>query len=140
MRKTNVLEVVARKLAPFVMLFGLYVVTHGHLSPGGGFQGGVVLASGMLLLLFALPTERVAALFPPAMFARIEVGSAIALVTAGLLGLVVAGAFFAVLGPTAGSGTLADAPFLIVLNVLIGLKVGAGISLIAYYLVQGEEL
>lgn len=139
MRKTNVLEVVARKLSPFIMLFGLYVVTYGHLSPGGGFQGGVVLASGVMLLFLSLPTDRVVTLFPPARFARFEVGAAITLVSAGLVGLAVAGAFFAVLGPTAETGRLGDAPFLVLLNIVIGFKVGAGISLICYHLVEEDD-
>jgi multicomponent Na+:H+ antiporter subunit B len=40
----------ARLLVPFIQLFGLYVLAHGHYSPGGGFQGGVIFASGYILL------------------------------------------------------------------------------------------
>ncbi len=39
-----------RLLVPFVQLFGLYVIVHGHYSPGGGFQGGVVLGASFILL------------------------------------------------------------------------------------------
>ncbi|MDZ7852581.1 MAG: MnhB domain-containing protein [Halomonas sp.] len=38
-------------LVPVVALFGVYIFTHGHLTPGGGFQGGVILVSALLLLL-----------------------------------------------------------------------------------------
>mgnify|MGYP000988306951 CR=1 FL=1 len=48
--KTTIIGVTTGKLAPVVMLFGWYVMFFGHLSPGGGFQGGVVLASGMLFI------------------------------------------------------------------------------------------
>lgn len=41
---------VAKLLIPFIQLYGLYVIAHGHHSPGGGFQGGVILAAGFLLL------------------------------------------------------------------------------------------
>ncbi|MFC1896000.1 MnhB domain-containing protein, partial [Thermodesulfobacteriota bacterium] len=41
---------VARLVIPFIQLFGLYVIAHGHHSPGGGFQGGVILGAGFLLL------------------------------------------------------------------------------------------
>lgn len=41
---------VAKLLIPFIQLFGLYVIAHGHHSPGGGFQGGVILAAAFLLL------------------------------------------------------------------------------------------
>ncbi len=45
-----VVKTVCRLLAPFIQLFGLYVIMHGHSSPGGGFQGGVILASSFVLL------------------------------------------------------------------------------------------
>lgn len=41
---------VAKLMIPFIQLFGLYVIAHGHHSPGGGFQGGVILAASFLLL------------------------------------------------------------------------------------------
>lgn len=37
-------------LSPYIMLFGLYVIFHGHYSPGGGFQGGTLLAASLLLI------------------------------------------------------------------------------------------
>ena len=41
---------VCRILAPFVQLFALYVIAHGHYSPGGGFQGGVILGASVILI------------------------------------------------------------------------------------------
>jgi len=40
----------ARLLSPYIMLIGLYVIFHGHYSPGGGFQGGALLAASILLV------------------------------------------------------------------------------------------
>ena len=45
-----VIKTVCRFLIPFIQLFGLYVIAHGHHSPGGGFQGGVILGASMILL------------------------------------------------------------------------------------------
>jgi multicomponent Na+:H+ antiporter subunit B len=42
-------RVMAQLLIPFILLFGFYVIVHGELGPGGGFQGGVILASGVVL-------------------------------------------------------------------------------------------
>ncbi|MEZ4601160.1 MAG: Na(+)/H(+) antiporter subunit B [Syntrophotaleaceae bacterium] len=42
-----------RLLVPFIQLFGLYIIVHGHYSPGGGFQGGVVLGASFILLALA---------------------------------------------------------------------------------------
>jgi multicomponent Na+:H+ antiporter subunit B len=40
-------------LFSFILIFGFYVIMHGHLTPGGGFQGGAVVASGIALVLIA---------------------------------------------------------------------------------------
>jgi multicomponent Na+:H+ antiporter subunit B len=45
-----ILQTAVRVLIPFVQLFGLYVIVHGHYSPGGGFQGGVILGSAIILM------------------------------------------------------------------------------------------
>ena len=52
-----IVRMVCRGLAPFIQLFGLYVIMHGHSSPGGGFQGGVILASSFILLAMAEGSE-----------------------------------------------------------------------------------
>ena len=52
-----IIMMVCRGLAPFIQLFGLYVIMHGHSSPGGGFQGGVILASSFILLAIAEGSE-----------------------------------------------------------------------------------
>jgi len=45
-----ILSLVSRAVSPFIMIFALYVVFHGHYSPGGGFQGGTMLAAAVLLV------------------------------------------------------------------------------------------
>lgn len=48
-----VIETVSRLLIPAMQLFGLYVIAHGHGSPGGGFQGGCILAASFILMVIA---------------------------------------------------------------------------------------
>ena len=45
-----IVKTLARLLIPFVVVYALYVIMHGHHSPGGGFQGGVILAASFILL------------------------------------------------------------------------------------------
>ncbi|MFW5791643.1 MAG: Na(+)/H(+) antiporter subunit B [Desulfohalobiaceae bacterium] len=45
-----IVRTIARLLTPFIQIYALYVVAHGHHSPGGGFQGGVILGASFLLL------------------------------------------------------------------------------------------
>jgi len=48
-----IIQTAVRMLVPFIQLFGLYVIVHGHYSPGGGFQGGVILGASFVLLTLA---------------------------------------------------------------------------------------
>jgi multicomponent Na+:H+ antiporter subunit B len=45
-----VLDAACRLLVPFILLFALYVIAHGHYSPGGGFQGGTIIAAVLLMI------------------------------------------------------------------------------------------
>lgn len=48
-----VLQTVSRILAPFLQAFALYVIAHGHYSPGGGFQGGCILGASFILMVIS---------------------------------------------------------------------------------------
>lgn len=58
-QQSLIVRTLARVLVPFVQLFGLYVIVHGHSSPGGGFQGGVILGSSAILLAIAYGVDEV---------------------------------------------------------------------------------
>ncbi|RCK76523.1 MAG: Multisubunit Na+/H+ antiporter, MnhB subunit [Ignavibacteriae bacterium] len=51
-QKSNsiIVALVSRFMVPFIQLFAMYVIAHGHYSPGGGFQGGALLGASILLL------------------------------------------------------------------------------------------
>ena len=52
--KSNlIILLVSRVASPFIMIFALYIIFHGHYSPGGGFQGGTMLAAALLLVRLA---------------------------------------------------------------------------------------
>jgi multicomponent Na+:H+ antiporter subunit B len=48
-----IIRTVCRIMIPFLQLYGLYVIMHGHYSPGGGFQGGVILGASLIILVIA---------------------------------------------------------------------------------------
>lgn len=51
--KSPIVLLGSRLLTPYIMVFGWYVIIHGHYSPGGGFQGGALLAASILLIRVA---------------------------------------------------------------------------------------
>jgi multicomponent Na+:H+ antiporter subunit B len=123
-------------LVPLILLFGVYVFINGHLTPGGGFQGGAILASGMLLLLLTDPAKR----FSHRLIARVESVSGLVFVAAGILGLVYAGGFldnrFLPIGTL---GDLFSAGAIPIIYAFVGLKVGAEFSSMLAHLVESEE-
>jgi multicomponent Na+:H+ antiporter subunit B len=52
-----IVKTTARILFPFILLFGIYIAVHGHLSPGGGFPAGVVIATSFVMLVISYPKE-----------------------------------------------------------------------------------
>lgn len=48
-----VVQTITKLLIPFIQLFAFYVLMHGHISPGGGFQGGVILGASFIMLIIA---------------------------------------------------------------------------------------
>ena len=53
MKMSKIVRTQANFLYPFILIFGFYIVAHGHLTPGGGFQGGAVIATGIALIAVA---------------------------------------------------------------------------------------
>ena len=126
-----------RLLLPLILLFGAYVFIHGHLTPGGGFQGGAILASAILLALLSNPLQR----FSHRLIAVIESTAGIAFVLIGILGILLAGGFLdnRIL-PTGTFGELFSAGAIPVIYTFVGLKVGAEFSSMLVSLSETEEL
>jgi len=74
-RNTTILKTVVRGMFPFVLIFGVYILLNGHLSPGGGFSGGSVLGAGIILLDISLGSETVRRFFSNTVFNVVRVGA-----------------------------------------------------------------
>lgn len=131
---TEIINVVAGKLAPIVLVFGCYVMLYGHVSPGGGFQGGVVLASGIVFIAIGRRSGGIGridpslSVFGSGSLSRMEGISFAAILLLSFPGL--GEAVDAALS-FASSGTLVmpRVAYIIALNMAIGLKVGSGVAL-----------
>ena len=85
-------------LLPLILAFGAYVIVNGHLSAGGGFQGGAIVASGLMLQLLARPNTRINL----GVLSVTESLAGILYVSLGILGMVFAGGFLDGAIPAAG--------------------------------------
>jgi multicomponent Na+:H+ antiporter subunit B len=88
-----VVEEVAGFLVPFIQIFALYVITHGHYGPGGGFQGGVILAASMMLLRLSFGEEVEHRRFSPTVASLMAAVGILIYGVAGLLPLAWGGNF-----------------------------------------------
>ena len=122
---SEIVETATELLLPMIILFGIYVFMNGHLSPGSGFQGGAIIASGTMFLLLALPESHLSRL----MIAITESLSGFSYVVVGVLGVLFAGGFldnrFMDLGTY---GDLFSAGAIPLIYTLVGLKVGFELS------------
>jgi multicomponent Na+:H+ antiporter subunit B len=113
-----------------VMVLGAYVVAHGHLTPGGGFSGGVVVA-GALLLAYAggqgLRLRRVGSI---TLLEGTEALGAAGFVALGLAGLIAAGTLLKNFLALGTSGMLLSAGTIPVGNVTVGLEVAGAVALV----------
>jgi multicomponent Na+:H+ antiporter subunit B len=114
----------SRLLFPLILLLGVYVFIHGHLTPGGGFQGGAVMASGFLLLYLAWPSRRA----NRKAFSAVEGLCGLAFVAVGILGIIYGVGFLGNFLPLGARNALLSAGVIPVIYVAIGLKVGVELA------------
>jgi multicomponent Na+:H+ antiporter subunit B len=113
-----------------LFVLGLYVVAHGYLTPGGGFQGGVVLASAFALVYLAGTYRAYRSLTPIPAVDLVEGTGAGGYVVVGIVSLLLGSAFLHNFGPLGMTGTLASTGSIAFLNVASALEVSAAFLLL----------
>jgi len=115
-----------RLVAGFIALFGAYIVLYGHVTPGGGFSGGVIVAGGLVLVVLAFGERFCREVIPHEVVRTSDAIGALAFLGVALLGYL-GGVFFKNFLPLGQTGALASAGTLILSNLAIGVKISAGL-------------
>jgi len=127
-RKTQpaslVLYTGCRLLFPLILVFGTYIFIHGHLTPGGGFQGGAIIASGFLLIYLGCRERRISRIASN----LAESLGGLTFVVIGLLGLVFGSYFLLNFLPKGTANTLFSAGVIPIIYIAIGFKVGSELA------------
>jgi len=127
MASTEIVQTGAEILLPLISIFAAYIIMNGHLSAGGGFQGGAIIASGVMLLLLAQPEIGLDHDF----LGITESLAGVLFVLAGIAGLVFAGGFLdSRMLPLGQFGAFFSAGAIPVISVLLGVKVGCELSVV----------
>jgi multicomponent Na+:H+ antiporter subunit B len=124
---SEIVQSAAQIMVPLIAIFAAYIIMNGHISAGGGFQGGAVIASAVMLLLLANPSHKLNAAF----LSITESIAGVLFVLVGIAGLIFAGGFLdnRVL-PLGQFGAFFSAGAIPVLSVLLGVKVGCELAVI----------
>jgi len=135
---TIIVKTISSWVKVLIFLFGIYIILFGHLTPGGGFAGGVILASSYVLLMLAFGREFVEENLPLPVTSKLDCLGALLFALIAILGLVIGGSFFVnflyqkYLPGEALS--LISAGTIPLSNIAIGLKVGASLFMVVLVL------
>lgn len=127
---SGALRVVGAVLVGPVLVLGMYVVTHGQLTPGGGFQGGVMLAAALLLVYAAGQVVALERLRPVSLVEVGEATGALAFALVALGGIVFSGALLGNFLGLRPLGDLLSGGTVPVLSVATGVEVTGALTLI----------
>lgn len=126
----------ADALVPPTLVYIFYIILHGHLSPGGGFQGGVLSVAVVVLLYLGHGYETTAKVLSFGLMHKTEAVASILYVALAMLG-VAYGANFCmnVFSDLGNIGELFSSGTVFMMNVTVGIKVFAGVSAVAMCMV-----
>ncbi len=135
---TVIVKTIASWVKVLIFLFGIYIIIFGHLTPGGGFAGGVILASSYVLLMLAFGREFAEKNLSLPLASKLDCLGAFLFALIAILGLALGGSFFVnFLYQKYLPGqalNLISAGTIPLSNIAIGLKVGASLFLVIFIL------
>jgi multisubunit Na+/H+ antiporter MnhB subunit len=136
---SKIVRTMSSFVVTFILIYGLYIIMHGHLTPGGGFQGGAVFASGVALLIVAFGAQQVHRSLKEHHLSILESSGALIFIGLAFGGMATIFFYNFLVGspifghiPTSGSnpGDIWTGGVIPLMNLGVGLKVLAGLSAI----------
>jgi multicomponent Na+:H+ antiporter subunit B len=137
-----ILRTVTKYLIPFIQLYGFYVIFHGHLSPGGGFAGGAVVGSSMILYTLVFGLKESKKIVSHKFTAILETGGILAYIFLGLVGVFWGKSFLTNLATGIQRGepfSLFSAGIILYLSLAIGFKVASTIVTLFFTLLEDDQ-
>ncbi len=130
-----ILKTGSRLLFPLMFLFGIYIITHGHLTPGGGFPGGVIIATGFFVVL--LTSESVE--FNKTVMSVLEGLAGLSFIGLGLVGLFGPdNSFLQNFLPLGDFNTVFSAGIIPIIYAVVGIKVAAELSSVVFAMKESK--
>ncbi|RLF49335.1 MAG: sodium:proton antiporter [Thermoplasmata archaeon] len=153
MAMSKIVRTVSNLLYFFILIFGFYIVMHGHLTPGGGFQGGAVLASAIALIIVAHGIEKAKKFYSEFSLTSCESLGLVLFISLAFLGIFMT-FFYNFLSPGAqpaipifstepplgpNLGNLNTGGVIPLMNIAVGIEVIGGLGAIVYVMFRGGK-
>lgn len=131
---TLIVKTVTRISVWLILLYGIYIILHGHLSPGGGFAGGVIIALALLNVMLAYGRKFIDRWVNIGFLHDLESSSAALFLAMGILGMAIGGGFLANFISHGKLFHLLSAGTIPLLNIIISIKVSMGLFVVVWTL------
>ena len=138
---TIIVKKITQIICPIIFMFGLYIIVHGHLTPGGGFAGGVIMAGAFILQILANGNILSGLRKEEHNLEFMESAAILGFLIIAGLGLLISGSFvfFANFLNKGELGNLISAGFIPIENIVVGAEVCAAIATIFIALVVYKD-
>lgn len=131
---TLIVKTITRIILWIIFVYGIYIILHGHLSPGGGFGGGVIIALAFLSILLAYGKDYTQNWLNIRFLQEFEVSAVLLFLVVGIMGIGFGSAFLMNFLSHGTLFKLLSAGTIPLLNIFIGVKVGVSLFLVVWAL------
>lgn len=138
----QIVRITSRLVVPFIQVYGIYIILHGHLSPGGGFSGGAIFGSSLVLVALSFNLEVGAKQISHDTSSILESGGALGFILTGLVAVALGGNFLsnqAAGFPMGEAGELFSAGAIFIITTFLGIKVASTIITLFYNIIEEED-
>jgi len=132
---SQLLQSGSKLIYPAILVLGAYVFIHGHLTPGGGFQGGAIIATGLLLMMMAYKDFEIR----HNVLTWVESIAGITFVSLGLTGLIYGKTFLENFLPTGNINDVVSGGIIPTIYIAVGFKVAAELAGVLETLLSNKE-
>jgi len=138
----KIVKSITRLIIPFIQVYGVFIILHGHVSPGGGFSGGALFGTSLILFTLVFGMAPAKKKFSHRASEIAESGGIMLFMAIGIIGMILTGKFLTNIEagfPLGEPGMLLSAGIIPLLMIGIGIKVASTMISLFHLLVEGDE-
>lgn len=136
-----VVKTITRIVFPFIVLYGIYIVWHGHISPGGGFSGGAIVGGALILYTLVYGVEEALKKFSHRWSNILESGGLLVIIAIGFIAMLLGFSYLESMPALIARGTpgnLISAGLIPLIMIAIALKVTSTMITLFHALIEED--